>query len=801
MKKRISAIIICLLMIITFLPGNVLAGVGESGGGTTYVDEHYKGFNYAVQIALNQKVTVNVPNFDEDGNLNSYAFDNCFKIVLPQAGYIYGTFDDSDHGLTIYNEQNEEEIAKLGEWKLGLDKGTYFVTGNFTFNEAGSFTINYIDTNIWEKELNNDLERATLLPQATTFHGWIEEWGDDRYELTIPEPGLVSFSLTFNNEKNPDAYWWVDFGDDINNDGTFFNDDLQLLAGEGMHGAEDSDDEKTIRVDDVGLSAGTYYLLVGNSGADDRNYRIRWDYTPSDSCETERNDTFETAQEIPVNQSILAESTYVQPMYSRRDDEDHFKFTLTEPGVISLSVTPEEEPEEGTEFTCSFEVLDAEENWIESYEMPWKAGEEQTTPKLGLSAGTYHINNPNVPANCHYHFTVNYEVDSFWEKERNDEYDQATAIAAGSTMNGWFEWDDIYRFTLSQPGYINAAVAYQYHEDELNQERQWALSLDDAQGENLITVSGSTEAEAETKTGFAIRKYGLPAGTYYLRVWANWVDQKADQYYSLSLDFVPTNYFETECNDNQEIADPVELNQDYGGNYTNDADWFRFVIPKDGKVTLNAALAKAGDLSFSLKNQEDDDIWSDTLAFSQGDQTLSTEEIELKAGTYYLRAWGDDWIPYTFRINYGEGTNPNTPTYTVTFLNGYQDEEAGMLKTETVEEGKAATAPKDPQREGYTFKGWDKTFSNITADTTVTATWEKTETPPVIPATILSLPETLGVIDSEAFVGTAADAVRIPSTVERIADDAFDDGVVIIATEESYAYDWASEHGFAVIVE
>ena len=56
-------------------------------------------------------------------------------------------------------------------------------------------------------------------------------------------------------------------------------------------------------------------------------------------------------------------------------------------------------------------------------------------------------------------------------------------------------------------------------------------------------------------------------------------------------------------------------------------------------------------------------------------------------------------------------------TYTVTFVD-YDDKE---LKTETVEHGKAATAPSDPKREGYTFKGWDKDFSNITADLTVKA--------------------------------------------------------------------------------
>jgi uncharacterized repeat protein (TIGR02543 family) len=56
-------------------------------------------------------------------------------------------------------------------------------------------------------------------------------------------------------------------------------------------------------------------------------------------------------------------------------------------------------------------------------------------------------------------------------------------------------------------------------------------------------------------------------------------------------------------------------------------------------------------------------------------------------------------------------------TYTVTF----KDYDGTVLKTETVEEGHAATAPADPERSGFTFTGWDVDFSNVTSDLTVTA--------------------------------------------------------------------------------
>ena len=59
-------------------------------------------------------------------------------------------------------------------------------------------------------------------------------------------------------------------------------------------------------------------------------------------------------------------------------------------------------------------------------------------------------------------------------------------------------------------------------------------------------------------------------------------------------------------------------------------------------------------------------------------------------------------------------------TYTVTF----KDWDGTVLKTQEVQYGGDAEAPADPTRVGYTFTGWDKAFTNITADLVVTAQYE-----------------------------------------------------------------------------
>ncbi len=66
---------------------------------------------------------------------------------------------------------------------------------------------------------------------------------------------------------------------------------------------------------------------------------------------------------------------------------------------------------------------------------------------------------------------------------------------------------------------------------------------------------------------------------------------------------------------------------------------------------------------------------------------------------------------------------PPVPTYTVTF----KDWDGTVLSTQTVEEGQNAEAPTLNGRTDYHFTGWDKAYSTVTEDLTVTALYGKDE--------------------------------------------------------------------------
>lgn len=68
----------------------------------------------------------------------------------------------------------------------------------------------------------------------------------------------------------------------------------------------------------------------------------------------------------------------------------------------------------------------------------------------------------------------------------------------------------------------------------------------------------------------------------------------------------------------------------------------------------------------------------------------------------------------------GTKVYPSIVYYTVRF---YDYSGGSLLKTEQVQQGGNATAPTNPTRTGYTWNGWDKSFTNIQSDLNVYGTW------------------------------------------------------------------------------
>ena len=122
-------------------------------------------------------------------------------------------------------------------------------------------------------------------------------------------------------------------------------------------------------------------------------------------------------------------------------------------------------------------------------------------------------------------------------------------------------------------------------------------------------------------------------------------------------------------------------------------------------------------------------VYSVTFLDINGDPIGETQE--LKYGEDAVAPEAPEVEGYTFIGWDGEYTNVTEDlvltaqykinVYTVTFVD-YNDD---VLLVEKVEHGSDAKGPEtDPEREGFTFTGWDKPITNITADLTVKAVYE-----------------------------------------------------------------------------
>ena len=88
---------------------------------------------------------------------------------------------------------------------------------------------------------------------------------------------------------------------------------------------------------------------------------------------------------------------------------------------------------------------------------------------------------------------------------------------------------------------------------------------------------------------------------------------------------------------------------------------------------------------------------------------------------YMFDTWTPEIAIVTKDANYTASFTSFIRQYTVTFL----DWDGTQLSEQVVDYGSAAVAPTDPTRDGYTFTGWDKDFTNVQSDLTVTAQYQQ----------------------------------------------------------------------------
>ncbi len=149
-------------------------------------------------------------------------------------------------------------------------------------------------------------------------------------------------------------------------------------------------------------------------------------------------------------------------------------------------------------------------------------------------------------------------------------------------------------------------------------------------------------------------------------------------------------------------------------NYTF-AGWDKKFDNVTGNLTITATYTENAKYTVTFVDEDGTTLKTETVYTGKG---ATAPETNPTKENYTFAAWDKAFDNITADTTI-TATYTENAKYTVTFV----DHDGTTLKTETVYTGKGVTAPADPTRENYTFTGWDKTFDNITANTTVTATY------------------------------------------------------------------------------
>lgn len=167
-------------------------------------------------------------------------------------------------------------------------------------------------------------------------------------------------------------------------------------------------------------------------------------------------------------------------------------------------------------------------------------------------------------------------------------------------------------------------------------------------------------------------------------------------------------------------ADPEKEGYTFNGWYLNDKE-FDFLTPITENITLVAQWEEITDISYTVRFLDFDDTLLKEESVKEGG--FATPPTSPFRDGYTFIGWDKEYDNITSDISiYAKYSyNEVVTSYTVRFL----DFDDTLLKEEKVNEGEGATAPKDPFRDGYIFKGWDKEYSTITSDIVIKAIYEE----------------------------------------------------------------------------
>lgn len=329
--------------------------------------------------------------------------------------------------------------------------------------------------------------------------------------------------------------------------------------------------------------------------------------------------------------------------------ETLYKFTLPSDGKVTVSI------KNSTDQTYRGEIISGSGSGyvyqdIESDTS--NTASDYTTESVGQKQGSYYLLlDESGLYDGNYTFTIEFQPLSKYEKEYNDTIVYANPIDFGKTIQGILndkekEDEDFYKFTLPKAGNVKLAFAQKYGVT-------WNASILNSSGDKL--ADGSTEDGNKT-LGNMNEEVGLPAGTYYIDVSADFGDA-TNIPYAFNINYSQGDNYEKEFNNYLGSATAIQLNTTINGAIQdyNDTDYYQFYVPKTEEITLEPKQTVSTQWDYEIINGSNNSL----LELTTSDETNkdASRTVTLNKGTYYLNVssnyyYGSDdpRTPYYFKL-------------------------------------------------------------------------------------------------------------------------------------------------------
>lgn len=339
--------------------------------------------------------------------------------------------------------------------------------------------------------------------KATKDVTWIEVNTDYAYTSSAEYADYVYFTLPEAGRVN------IDTGD-YDYTSIYKLDDSYNEVAEYTYEENESD---------LRLSAGIYKTVAND--IDGVIKRINYVAEGLDDlCEEEDNNIFENANIIETNQEYTGDFTVEKKGYSNKEDEDYYKFEISDKGSLYVTSQINLEPSSLSDPELQLYVLNSDGDYELIQEICEYGVSSYNTNKYRVAPGIYYIKLAYKYMGG-YKLKVTYDNESngYYESEKNDDIENATSSENNKTYTGNIADDkdvDFYKIDLMEASIVEIALKTNSRAIGL-----FTIEVFD-EDQNLI---GAVE---NSKSVVKISNKKLAEGTYYITVRST--DDKVDSF-------------------------------------------------------------------------------------------------------------------------------------------------------------------------------------------------------------------------------------------------------------------------------